>query len=128
MPSSTFKSDIFSIVELSRPSNFASGIAAAQSMFSASDASAATNDQIVTSGKGLLISPNPVQTQFFVELKDHSNIKSVIVYNQAGQVVLQKNVSGTRIAIQKTEVGSNGVYYIKVFADKATYMSKVVVL
>ncbi|MEP7319769.1 MAG: T9SS type A sorting domain-containing protein [Panacibacter sp.] len=126
--SSNDKKVIFSIVELSRPSNFASGIAAAQSIFSASDASAATNDQIVTSGKGLLISPNPVQTQFFVELKDHSNIKSITVYNQAGQVVLQKNVSGTRIAIQKTEVGSNGVYYIKVFADKATYMSKVIVL
>ena len=117
---------IFSIVELSRPANFASAVAS-QSIANVSSDAAVAGQPPVT-GKGLLISPNPVQTQFFAELKDHANITAITIYNQAGKVVLQKTVSGARIAIQKAEIGAAGVYYIRVFAEKDSYLAKLVVL
>ncbi len=118
------KNVIFSIVELSRPKNFAS---------SSSFASTITTDQsaLIThqSSTDLVISPNPVINDFSVQLKDNSAITQVVVYNQAGQLLLQRKTSGTRIFISKNEIGNTaGVYYIKVFSGISSYISKFVVL
>lgn len=128
--STNTKNVMFSVVELSRPSNFTSaapGIAAVSASGITDDA--VSNSSISQNIKGIFINPNPVIDKFFITLKDGSSITSVEMYNQLGQVVLRKTVSGTQVTVQRNEIGKPaGIFYLKVFSGKKTYTGKVTVL
>ncbi len=124
------KNVIFSVVELSRPKNFTT--LASQSL----TANTATNDtqllitnNITANKNGLLIYPNPVQETFSVQLKDNSIITEIVMYNEAGQLLLQRTTSGTITHLHRNELNiTAGVYYVKVFSGNISYTAKVVVL
>lgn len=120
------KDVIFAVVELSRPKNFAN--ASAQS-FTTSSAETNLSDAVSISNKGLFVYPNPVIENFSVQLKDNSTITAIAIYNQSGQLILQKKTSSTLIQINKKEIGNTpGVYYVKVFSGNTGYTTKLTVL
>ncbi|CAN5233648.1 hypothetical protein BH11BAC6_BH11BAC6_15570 [soil metagenome] len=118
---------MFSVVELSRASNFASKAAAVQSIATDPVVSKSTAVNNAAATLTLTINPNPVQDQFYVELKN-TEIKELIIYNQFGLQVLHKQVSGSRILLRKQEVGNAGIYYIKVFTNTGWFTGKLLVL
>jgi hypothetical protein len=119
------KNVIFSLVELSRPKNFAN--ASAQS-FTASQAVNNVYDTNATKAV-LLADPNPVKENFSIFVKDNSMITDVLVYDASGQLILRKKVSASRIQISRKEIGSTpGVYYIKAFSGHTCYTTKITVL
>jgi hypothetical protein len=121
---STSKSQnvIFSVVELSRPSNFASLQSAAVSAVSTTENNAINTAQI-------MVNPNPVSNDFYIQSKNNEEINYITIYNLAGQAVLQKQVSGTRIHVYKTEMAAKpGVYFIKIFTASGAYSTKLIVL
>jgi len=113
-----------------RPKNFTT--LASQSF----TANTATNDtqllitnNITANKNGLLIYPNPVQETFSVQLKDNSIITEIVMYNEAGQLLLQRTTSGTITHLHRNELNiTAGVYYVKVFSGNISYTAKVVVL
>jgi len=122
---------IFSVVELSRPANFVSGaksnlIAATTST---SEATASAGLKIDTESKDqLLINPNPVRDYFYIQTQNNQLLKQVMVYNQAGQLLLQKQVSGLRIGMSRNEMGGTaGIYLIKASTETTLYSAKVIV-
>lgn len=116
---------IFSVIELSRPSNFASKKTSA---ITNSDVSI-TGDESYTNDTKLSVTPNPASSLFYVQTKNNEAIKLLIVYNQAGQVMLQKQVSGIRIAVNRNEIGGvAGVYFIRATTATGTYTGKVIML
>jgi len=125
--STSNKNVIFSVIELSRPTNFANAMSSLASA-SSNDAQI-LKDQPVKYCNGLFISPNPVTNQFAVELKNHSIIDYIEIYNQAGQLVLHKKTSASRVYIHRNEIGgSSGIYNVKVFSGKTSYATKLTVL
>ena len=115
---------IFSVVELSRAANFASAKQAATALM-ATTSNAITD---VTKAATLTVSPNPVQQIFYIQSANNTLIKQVLIYNVAGKLLLQKNVSATRIAIDKSEIGgAAGIYFIKANTDAGILTSKVIV-
>jgi hypothetical protein len=121
---------IFSVVELSRPANFASQTSKSNLIAGATNTSEATALKIDTDAKDqLLVNPNPVRDHFYIQTKNNQLLKQVMVYNQAGQLIMQKLVSGLRIAINRNEMGgAAGIYFIKVSTGTSTYSGKVTVL
>jgi hypothetical protein len=119
---------IFSVVELSRPANFANAISS-HALTSSSNAQITPKDQSVQYNSELFINPNPVASQFYIELKNHGIITDIEIYNQAGQLILHKKASGTRVCIQKNEISNaSGIYNIKVISNKTTYTGKLMLL
>lgn len=120
---------IFSVIELARPSNFTSkrskltATALAENSLQKSSAiHNGDNDQ-------LIINPNPVSSQCYLQTKDNQVIKQVLIYNLSGQLVLQKRVSGQRIPFNKNEVGGvAGVYIIKIRTESNMYTGKATIL
>jgi hypothetical protein len=111
---------IFSVVELSRPANFSS--AAFAGNVDAIQTNTFANDH-------LLVNPNPVSNNFYIQAKNNALIQQIIIYNTSGQIVLQKQVSTSRLNINKNEMGSKpGMYFIKVFTLSGTYTTKIAVL
>jgi hypothetical protein len=122
------KDVIFSVVELSRPANFANATSSLAST-SSSNAQITPKDRPVKHNNELYISPNPVASQFYIELKNHGIITDIEIYNQAGQLILHKKASGTRVCIQKSEISNtSGVYNIKVISNKTSYTSRLMLL
>ncbi|QEC67757.1 T9SS type A sorting domain-containing protein [Panacibacter ginsenosidivorans] len=123
---------IFSVVELSRPSNFAFSTKSAISMLSSntnSQATSITNDTNVKDQ--LLINPNPATDHFYIQTKDSQLIRQVIIYNQSGQIILQKQVSaGLVVVVNRNEMAAAtpGIYFIKVSTATALYTGKLMVL
>lgn len=120
---STSKSEnvIFSVIELSRPANFASQKIA--------NSIAAENIQLKTTVDKLIVNPNPVSNNFYIQSKNNETINQVNIYNTAGQLVLQKKVSAARLNINRSEMGSKpGTYFIKVFTASGIYTTKIIVL
>src|SRR5205085_2406032 len=108
--------------------NFANAMSSITSN-SSSNAQINTNDQSVKCNNVLFISPNPVINQFYVELKNHSIINDIEIYNQSAQLVLHEKVSGTRVYIQKNEISNtSGIYYIKVTSGNKSYAGKLMLL
>lgn len=115
------KNVIFSIVELSRPANFAGFTSIQNNSAVAQSTSANINASQVSAY------PNPAKNYFTITAADE--IKQVLVYNQSGQLVLQKQVAANTITINKTEIGNvAGVYFVKVFTASKTFTNKVVIL
>lgn len=120
---STSKSQnvIFSVIELSRPADFAS-----QKIAKTSTANATST---TTSENKLMVNPNPVSNDFYLQAKNNELIQQIIIYNTSGQVVLQKQVSASRLNINKAEMGSKpGMYFMKVLTQSGTYTTKIIVL
>ena len=116
---------IFSIVELSRPANFANAAASQSTTVSSFKIDSASTQN----GRNLVVTPNPVYDQFYVQVNNDQQIKQVIIYNQSGQAVLQKQVSGSRILLSKNEIGTTaGVYYIKVITTTTNFIGKIVIM
>jgi len=112
---------IFSVVELSRPSSFTSKKAAAVS----NNLKITQNNDFKTPSI-LLINPNPATSQFYIQMKNSELIKQVVICNQAGQILLQKQVSGLRIAVNRNELGGvSGIYFIKVNTASGSYSGMV---
>lgn len=123
------KNVIFSVVELSRPKNFASAFAQTQTVTNATaEANAIADAPAITNTKGLLVYPNPIQDLFTVKLKDNSNITGITIYNQAGELLLQRKTSSTTIQMHKSELGASGVYLVKVYSGNNVYTTKVIVM
>jgi hypothetical protein len=120
------KNVIFSVVELSRPANFANAM---PSITSASSNDTQIKDQSIQYSNQLFVNPNPLRNQCYVELKNNSGITSIEIYNQAGQLVLYKKTSGSRVYIHKNEIrGASGIYNVKAFSGKLIYTTKLLVL
>jgi Secretion system C-terminal sorting domain len=115
---------IFSVVELTRPSSFTSKKAAAVS----NNLNITQNDDFKTPAT-LLINPNPVTSQFYIQMRNSELITQVVIYNQAGRVLLQKQVSGLRIAVNRNDLGgASGIYFIKVNTASGSYSGMVTLL
>jgi hypothetical protein len=123
---------IFSVVELSRPSNFASKLNQ-----SAIVSSSSVNNQVTGikndsySKDQLLVSPNPATDQFNIQTKNNQLIKQVIVLNQSGQVILRKQVSaGANVLVRRNEMTGSaaGIYFLKVSTSSDTYTAKLILL
>ena len=113
---------MFSVVELSRPANFASS----KPVMAINNTASATEN---TQNNSLIISPNPVTSQFNIELKNHGTITEIAVYNTQGKLLLNKKISTRKAVINRSEIGGKaGVYNIRVYAGKESYMGKVIVL
>ena len=122
------KDVIFSVVELSRPANFANSMSSIAST-SSSDVQITAKDQSVQYNNQLFINPNPAASQFYIELKNHSIITDIEIYNQAGQLILHKKASGIRVYIQKNEISNaSGIYNIQVISNKTSYTGKLMLL
>lgn len=119
---------IFSVIELARPSNFASKRSKSTALTSVNNALEKTSSAAEDNDQ-LIVSPNPVSAQFYVQTKDNQPIKQVLIYNLAGQLILQKQVSGLRISINRNELGGTaGIYFIKVRTEFEVYTAKATIL
>jgi hypothetical protein len=58
---------------------------------------------------GFKLHPNPSTSQFHIQLEDTSQLKSVRLYNQIGQLVLQ-----TKETVIKTENLTSGIYLVRI--------------
>jgi TonB family protein len=74
----------------------------------------------------IMVYPNPATSEVFIENKSGLQIKRVMVYNQAGSLVLNKPVdSGSKHSIN-TSVLARGTYTLKLETDKGTIAKKVI--
>jgi len=119
------KNVIFSVVELSRSARFANAISSF-TVTNSSNAETTTKDRSVQYNNELRIIPNPASSQCYIELKSHSAITGIEIYNQAGELVLRKKSFGSRVYIRKDEIGNvTGVYNVRVTSGKISYTGKV---
>ena len=79
--------------------------------------------------KGLLITPNPFNSSFFVQhYPDAKTLKAIDVYNSLGQLISQRNfAAGT--ASDNIEINlsnkQTGIYYVKIFYTDKTVTQKI---
>ena len=79
--------------------------------------------------KGLLITPNPFNSSFFVQhYPDAKTLKAIDVYNSLGQLISRRNfAAGT--ASDNIEINlsnkQTGIYYVKIFYTDKTVTQKI---
>ncbi len=75
------------------------------------------------------IYPNPTSGSFTVVVPNKSNYSSLIVSNQIGQVMLDKQVdnSNNRIAINENSNWNSGVYFVKLSGDSGAVVEKIII-
>lgn len=79
--------------------------------------------------KGLLITPNPFNNNFFVQhYPNPVSLKSVAVYNSVGQLILQRNFAvGAAPNFIEFNLANrqSGIYYVKIFYTDKTITQKI---
>jgi len=95
------------------------------------------NNEIFTSGfmsingsnnTALTIYPNPTNGELFIELPEVLNNFNLNIYNQLGQSVLNKTISGNNSKSYYTNISEvpNGIYFVTVQNESSKYEIKVV--
>jgi hypothetical protein len=77
--------------------------------------------------KELKVYPNPVQSEFYVELP--VNAEQIILYSLSGKIIYSEMVSGeTKISISQLQYSPTGIYFLKVKIKEEFVTQKIVKL
>ncbi len=75
----------------------------------------------------LLIFPNPITDILYISSLNNKEIKTILLYNNIGSLILNKNIQNTGLEYINTKNINTGLYYAKVvFADNSFAIKKIV--
>jgi hypothetical protein len=77
---------------------------------------------------GFSMYPNPASNIVHISLDDSSENSSIIIYDQLGRSVLNKDVENVRDEVQLSLNELNkGVYYVQVISDRVKFTKKLII-
>lgn len=76
------------------------------------------------SESGLFIYPNPATSKLFISANNGIEIKDVKIYNQIGQIVMDKKEFNISIDISSL---NQGIYFIEIISDNLIFKDKLVI-
>lgn len=83
--------------------------------------------QVLNSG-ALKIYPNPVSNKdVSIEMSGNWQASTIEVFNNIGQLVSKKSISGNRASISRETFLNSGIYLVKVTASDKSYIRKLIV-
>ena len=72
------------------------------------------------------IYPNPIKEEAIIEIEDVHSFDTVLIMNNAGQVLEERNFNDTKKVIINTSNLSPGIYFVQLMGKKGVRNSKII--